>query len=59
MKYARPTGHVLKLFYDAWHDSRARKETDSGRFIEIYPSRSPRVPTDGCKWGWGSTGVMF
>ena len=32
MKYAKPTGHVPQLFYDAWHDSKGRFES---RFLRI------------------------
>ena len=33
IKYAKPTGHVPQLFYDAWHDSRGRSFF---RFLRIY-----------------------
>ena len=59
MKYAKPTGHVPQLFYDAWHDSKGRFESRFLRLIAILPVVEPGGPTTGPKWGWTSTVVIY
>ena len=57
MKYAKPTGHVPQLFYDAWYDSKGRFESRFLRLIAILPVVEPGGPITGPKWGWTSTMV--
>ena len=59
MKYAKPTGHVPQLFYDAWHDSKGRFESRFLRLIAILPVVEPGGPITGPKWGWTSTVVIY
>ena len=58
IKYAKPTGHVPQLFYDAWHDSRGRSIFRFYEFIEYLPVAEPVGPKYGSDWGWASTVMM-
>ena len=62
IKYAKPTGHVPQLFYDAWHDSRGRSIfrflLPWYEFIEYLSVAEPVGPKYGSNGGGASTGRM-